>query len=251
MSPSLSIIIPAYNEQNCLGGSLVQVLGYAAACPGGAEVLVVDDGSTDATARIVEDMAAGNARGNVPLRLVRHSVNRGKGASIRSGFAQARGGIVLFTDADLSAPIAEADRLLEPIHAGRCDIAIGSRAVDPSLIEVHQSPLRRRGGRIFNAVVRALTGLDIADTQCGFKAFRRLPMEPVFRLQRVEGFAFDVELLYIASRRGLRIVELPVRWSHVHDSRVSLLTDSTKMFVDLCRIRWNDWRGRYRSAPEA
>jgi dolichyl-phosphate beta-glucosyltransferase len=245
MNQSLSIIIPAYNEQKCIASSLGEVLRFAAAQPGPAEVIVVDDGSSDTTAARVEEVMASLEPDAPRLRLVRHGVNRGKGASVRTGFAHAGGEIVLFTDADLSAPIEEATHLIEPVTTGECEVAIGSRAVDPSRVEIHQSLIRRSSGRIFNRMVRRITGLNIGDTQCGFKAFRRTAIAPAFAAQRLEGFAFDVELLYLASRLGLRILELPVRWRHVPDSRVSLVTDSVRMFLDICRIRLNHWRGAY------
>ncbi|MEP0841946.1 MAG: glycosyltransferase family 2 protein [Phycisphaerae bacterium] len=245
MSLSLSIIIPAYNEQARIGASLAEVLRFAQARPGGAEVIVVDDGSTDGTADLVSAFIAEHAGGEAALRLLRHEHNQGKGAGVRTGFQHAAGEIVLFTDADLSAPIDEAPRLIEPILAGECDVAIGSRALAGSVIQVRQSWLRRSMGRVFNRLVRAWTGLDIRDTQCGFKAFRRAAMAPAFAVQRVSGFAFDVELLYLARKLGLRVREVPVTWNHVGDSRVSLVFDSAAMFVELLKVRWNDRRGGY------
>ncbi|HOB74570.1 MAG TPA: glycosyltransferase family 2 protein [Phycisphaerae bacterium] len=245
MSETISIIIPAYNEADRIGRSLVEVLRFAADYRGGAEVIVVDDGSTDATAALVESL---QANAGERLKLVRHTHNRGKGASVRTGFEQAGGEIVLFTDADLSTPIAEAERLIGPVEAGECDVAIGSRAMAQSLIQVQQSWVRRTMGRTFNRLVRMWTGLGFSDTQCGFKAFRRSSMARVFALQRLEGFAFDVELLYLAAKFGLRVLEVPVTWSHVGQSRVSLVGDSAAMLVELIRIRLNDWRGLYREA---
>ena len=245
MSRALSIIIPAYNEAAGIGHSLTEVLRFAEAHPGGAEVIVVDDGSTDRTVGVVEGFLPGAGD---RLRLLRHPCNRGKGAAVHSGFAAAGGEIVLFTDADLSAPITEAPRLIDLIASGTCDVAIGSRAIDPSLIKVNQTWVRQTMGRTFNRLVRVWTGLTIRDTQCGFKAFRREAMAPIFAAQRLRGFAFDVELLYLAARRGLRIAEVPVTWNHVADSRVSLLADSAAMFMELIRIRINDWRGLYAEA---
>lgn len=245
MSSALSIIIPAYNEAARIGGSLADVLRFAEVYPGGAEVIVVDDGSTDRTVAVVDSFLP---RANQRLKLLRHPANRGKGAAVRLGFEAAGGEIVLFTDADLSAPITEAPRLIELIAAGACDVAIGSRAIDPSLIKVNQTWVRQTMGRTFNRLVRVWTGLTIRDTQCGFKAFRREAMAPIFAAQRLHGFAFDVELLYLATKRGLRIAEVPVTWNHVADSRVSLFADSAAMLMELIRIRVNDWRGLY---PEA
>lgn len=242
MSETLSIIIPAYNEASRIGGSLAEVLRFAERYPGKVEVIVVDDGSTDGTASLIEAFQPGAGE---RLRLVRHPRNRGKGASVRTGFEQARGEIVLFSDADLSTPIEEAVRLIEPVAAGVCDVAIGSRALEQSVIEVRQSWIRRSMGRIFNRIARWWTGLDIRDTQCGFKAFRREVMAPAFARQRLSGFAFDVELLYLANKLGLRVLEVPVTWRHVGDSRVSLVADSGAMLLELLRVRLNDWRGLY------
>lgn len=242
MSVALSIIIPAYNEAARIGQSLADVLRFSADYPGGAEVIVVDDGSTDGTTKIVEGLlpSAGDR-----LKLIRHLANCGKGAAVHTGFEATAGEIVLFTDADLSAPISEAPRLIEQLTTGVADFAIGSRALDRSRIRVQQSWLRRTMGRTFNRLVRLWTGLPIRDTQCGFKAFRRAPLAPIFAAQCLHGFAFDVELLYLASRRGLRIREVPVTWNHVADSRVALIGDSLAMFVELIRIRIHAWRGRY------
>ncbi len=250
MSSSVSIVIPAFNEAHRIVATLTDVVAFARSYPRVDEIIVVDDGSTDGTAELVASAARqSDSDGGPRLRLVRHEVNRGKGASVRTGFQHATADIVLFSDADLSAPITEMPRLIEPINAGECDIAIGSRALARSQIELQQSLLRRNAGRVFNRMVRLITGLPLRDTQCGFKAFRRACMEPVFAAQRIEGFAFDVELLYLASRSGLRIVELPVRWSHVHGSKVSMFVHTWEMASDLARIRLNDVLGRYDLTP--
>lgn len=245
MSHSVSIIIPAYNEANRIAASLRVVIEHARQQADWIEVIVVDDGSTDHTGEIVT-AARAELNGRPPrLSLVRHEVNRGKGAAVHTGFAHAGGDIVLFSDADLSAPISEAARLIEPIVAGEQDVVIGSRAIDLSMIEAQQSLLRRNAGRMFNRMVRLMTGLNLRDTQCGFKAFRRAAILPALSLQRIDGFAFDVELLFLARKMGLRILEVPVRWAHVHGSKVSMLTHTGEMALDLCRIRCNDLRGRY------
>lgn len=251
MNKSVSIIIPAYNEAERIASSLAQIASFARGYGGIIEILVVDDGSTDATARVVTEVGQRHEPGQPEVLLVQHTTNSGKGASIRTGFRAARGDIVLFTDADLSAPITEMPLLIDPIVAGACDIAIGSRAADPSRIELQQGPFRQIAGRIFNIMVRMVAGLDLLDTQCGFKAFRRAPMLPIFELQRIDGFAFDVELLYIAARRGLRIRELPVRWAHAPGSKVSMLVHTWEMAIDLVRIRLNDWTGKYVPQREA
>jgi dolichyl-phosphate beta-glucosyltransferase len=207
---------------------------------------VVDDGSTDGTARVAQEFS----REMPNLRLVSIGWNHGKGYSVRHGMLEARGRIALFTDADLSAPIEEAQKLLAAIEAGS-DVAIGSRAMDRRLIEVHQSALREAAGIIFNAFVRIFTGLPFQDTQCGFKAFVRERSRIVFEEQRIEGFGFDPEILFLAQRHGLRIAEVPVRWSHDAATRVHVLRDSARMFGDLLRIRWNWLLGRYtKRAPK-
>jgi hypothetical protein len=161
---------------------------------------------------------------------------------------EARGRIALFTDADLSSPIEESEKLLAALASGN-DAAIGSRALDRSLIAVHQSPLRELAGIIFNRFVRLFTGLSFHDTQCGFKAFVRKPSRIVFEQQRIERFGFDPEILFLAKRHGLRAVEVPVRWAHDPATKVHVLRDSLLMLGDLVYIRWNWLLGRYRRRP--
>lgn len=238
-APELSIVIPAFNEQRRLPETLRRVRAYLEARRADAEVIVVDDGSRDATAALVEAR-----RGEFPgLRLVSNGVNRGKGYSVRHGMLEARGRIVLFTDADLSAPIEEADKLLAAMRDH--EVAIGSRGVDRSLIEVHQSPLREFAGIVFNFLVRAITGLRFVDTQCGFKAFLREPSRIIFEQQRIERFGFDPEILFLAKRHGLRAVEIPVRWAHDPQTKVNMVRDSLRMFGEVLSIRWNWMLGRY------
>ena len=240
MPPELSVVIPAYNEERRLPDTLRRVRAYLEGRGISAEVIVVDDGSQDGTAALVENLRAGFSG----LRLVSNGRNRGKGYSVRHGMLEARGRIVLFTDADLSAPIEEAEKLLAPIHRGY-EVAIGSRGVDRSLIEVHQSPLRELAGIIFNRIVRVVTGLDFVDTQCGFKAFVREPARIVFEQQRIERFGFDPEILFLAKRHGLRAVEIPVRWAHHPHTKLNVLRDSLRMFWEVLSIRWNWLLGRY------
>lgn len=242
-APELSIIIPAYNEGKRLGRALARIRDYFASHPvgqGGIEILVVDDGSTDSTPKIAQEWAT-----QVPfLRLVSNGENRGKGYSVRHGMLEARGRIALFTDADLSSPIEESEKLLAAIEAGN-DVAIGSRAIDRSLIAVHQSRFREIAGIIFNGLVRIFTGLPIHDTQCGFKAFMRERCRAVFEQQRIERFGFDPEVLFLARRQGLRTAEVPVRWAHDPATKVHVFRDSFLMFGDLVYIRWNWLLGRY------
>jgi glycosyltransferase involved in cell wall biosynthesis len=242
-APELSIIIPAYNEESRLPRALERIRSYLSSrgwTETKVEILVVDDGSADGTAHAVEQWS----RELPGVRLILNGQNRGKGFSVRHGMLEARGRIALFTDADLSAPIEEADKLFAAIKAGE-DVAIGSRALDRSLIFVHQSRLRELAGIIFNGFVRTLTGLPFADTQCGFKAFRREPCRIIFEQQRIERFGFDPEILFLAKRHGLRAVEVPVRWAHDPATKVHMLRDSAMMFCDLFYIRWNWLLGRY------
>jgi len=239
-SPRLSIVIPAYNEAARIESALVGVLGCVERCGWDAEVLVVDDGSTDRTASIVQQWMARNRR----LHLIQNPGNRGKGYSVRNGLLQARGEIVLFTDADLSSPIEEAERLFEAIAAG-ADVAIGSRWLDKQKQTVHQPIYRRFFGRCFNAVTRRFIGLPFKDTQCGFKAFRRNAAQTIFRLQTIERWGFDPEILFIASKLGYKIVEVPVTWGHDERSRISYLKDGMKMLEEMGQIRANSLRGRY------
>ena len=240
-APPLSIVIPAYNEAKRISRTLEILQEYLESKGWVAEVIVVNDGSSDDTVAVVRSYIS---RWDA-LRLVDNGGNLGKGFSVRNGALGAQGHIVLFTDADLSAPIAEAPKLIDPIANGECDVTFGSRAVDRSLIGVHQSPFRETSGRIFNLFVQGLIGLPFKDTQCGFKAFRRSVAGPVFERQTIMGFGFDPEILYIAKKRGLRLREIPVRWDHVEGTTVRFLRDSCRMFLDLLRIRWNDFCGKY------
>lgn len=239
----LSIIIPAYNEELRLARALAKVRDYLTEQrlgPDQVEILVVDDGSKDATVRVAEEMK----RDLPSLRVVLNGRNRGKGYSVRHGMLEARGRLALFSDADFSSPIEEWPKLRAAIENGY-DGAIGSRAIDRSLITVHQAPLRELAGIIFNLFVRFFTGLAFQDTQCGFKAFVRERTRIVFEQQRIERFGFDPEILFLAKRHGLRIAEVPVRWAHDPATKVHVLRDSANMFTDLLYIRWNYIRGRY------
>jgi glycosyltransferase involved in cell wall biosynthesis len=240
--PGVSIIIPAFNEEGRLADTLEKIASYVRDKRPDSEVIVVDDGSTDGTAALAESW-----RDRIPqLRVVSNGTNRGKGFSVRHGSLEAKGDIILFTDADLSSPIEEGEKLFAALQSR--DVAIGSRAVDRSLIEVHQSPFREFAGIIFNRIVRAILWLPFVDTQCGFKAFRRERCRIIFEQQTIERFGFDPELLYLARHHGLSTVEVPVRWAHSPATKVSMMRDSVQMFLDVFVIRWNALRGRYRKA---
>jgi dolichyl-phosphate beta-glucosyltransferase len=243
--PELSIVIPSFNEELRLPVTLADISAYVRASKRETEVIVVDDGSTDRTADV-----ANSFRGEIQrLRVIANDRNRGKGYSVRHGMLEARGRVVLFTDADLSAPIDEADKLLAALADH--DVAIGSRALDRSLISVHQSAFREYAGMIFNFIVRAILRLPFVDTQCGFKAFRRDRCRVIFQQQRIERFGFDPELLYLARHHGLSAVEIPVRWAHSPATKVSMWRDSIQMFLDVFIIRWNAVRGRYPRSESA
>ena len=238
-APELSIIIPAYNEELRLPATLSSIAAYARSSKRRIEVIVVDDGSRDKTVAVAEQF-----RNEIPsLRVVSNGENRGKGYSVRHGMQEARGEIVLFTDADLSAPIEEVEKLLPAMKTN--DVAIGSRAMDRSQITVHESPFREFAGIIFNKIVRLILWLPFVDTQCGFKAFRREPCKIIFEQQTIERFGFDPELLYLARHHGLRSVEISVRWGHSPATKVSMMRDSMMMFVDVFVIRWNSITGKY------
>ena len=241
-APKLSIVIPAYNEEKRLPPTLATVLTYLDASPSlDAEVIVVDDGSRDGTAEAVVALGSKDSR----LRLVRNPGNRGKGYSVRHGMLEALGEWILFSDADLSAPIEELTKLMEAVETKNARIAIGSRALDRSLIGVHQSRWREVSGIMFNVVMRVLTGLPFADTQCGFKLYHREAARVVFSRQQLDGFGFDVEDLYIARIHGIPAVEVPVRWNNVEGTKVGLL-HGARSFSDLLLLRWHHLRGRYR-----
>jgi len=240
-SLDLSIVIPSYNEEKRLPATLQRIAAYLKASGHKGEVIVVDDGSTDQTAKVAESF-----QGQIEtLRVVSNGRNRGKGYSVRHGALEAYGEIVLFTDADLSAPIEEADKLLTKMD--EYDVAIGSRAVNRALIEVNESRFREFAGIVFNRIVRLILHLPFVDTQCGFKAFRREKCKIIFEQQTIERFGFDPELLYLARHHGLRTVDVAVRWAHSPATKISMWRDSLQMFLDVVVIRWNALRGRYRT----
>lgn len=245
---SVSIVIPAYNEESRLPSTIEAILRYLSR-PDSRwtdwEILVVDDGSRDGTAAVAERFHQRDAR----VSLLRNPGNRGKGYSVRHGMLAGRCEWVLFSDADLSTPIEELDNLYTACREQGCDLAIASRAIDRSLIEQRQSLLRELGGRGMNLLMRLIVGLNVADTQCGFKLFSRDAAQRIFPLQTIDGFGFDPELLFIARKLGYRFCEIPARWKHVEGTKVRLVRDSIRMVGDFLRIRRNDWAGKYRTPP--
>lgn len=238
---SLSVVIPAYNEEARLPGTLARVAQWLAGRAFSfSEVVVVDDGSSDGTAAVIERQSSSNPA----LRLLRNPGNRGKGYAVRHGMLEARGEWILYTDADLSTPIEEADKLYSAADRAGAAIAIGSRALDRSLVSVHQSIFREYSGQFFNVAMRALTGLPFHDTQCGFKLYQSRAARAVFSRQQLNGFSFDVEDLYIAQRCGMKSIEVPVRWANVVGTKVSLL-QGLRSFSDLMEIRRFAKQGKY------
>lgn len=242
LSRSLSIIIPAYNEENRLPPTLLQVTDYLEQSEWRpAEILVVDDGSSDSTVQVAEQYA----KRGFAVRVLRNPGNRGKGFAVRHGMQEGTGEWLLFTDADLSTPIAEIEKLWAAVRDGQAAVAIGSRALDRSLIGVRQPLFRERAGQIFNWVMQRVLGLRLSDTQCGFKLFRQDAARAVFERQKLDRFGFDAEALFLAQKLGFKIREIPVRWNDVAGSKVSI-TSGARGFLDLLRVRLNDLRGIYR-----
>jgi dolichyl-phosphate beta-glucosyltransferase len=243
MSLALSIIIPAYNEAARLGRTLQSTLVYLNDYDAAAELIVVDDGSHDDTAKIAESILARSDR--VAARLIRYEPNRGKGYAVRTGLLAAQAPIALFTDADLSTPLSEIPKIVAPIASGEYDLVFGSRALDRSLIGVDQPWRRKQSGRIFNLIVRLATGMPFWDTQCGFKAFRMSVCRPIIEAATVDRFGFDVELLFVAYRAGLRLLERAVRWNHNEGSKVNVARDSFRMLNEVLSIRRRARAGGY------
>lgn len=240
MEPTYSIVIPAYNEQSRISSTLERVLSFVHAQGWDAEVVVVNDGSRDNTAEIVQSFAAKDPS----LRLIDNPGNHGKGYSVRNGMLRARGSIILFSDADLSSPIEESVKLFAALESG-ADIAIGSRWLRAEL-QTQRQPLHRQlFGRIFNLLLRTTLGLQFADTQCGFKAFKRAAAHAIFPWQKIERWGFDPEILFLARKFGFKVQEVPVAWGHVGDARINPIIDGARMFQEMLRIRWYDFTGKY------
>ncbi|HKD59876.1 MAG TPA: dolichyl-phosphate beta-glucosyltransferase [Terracidiphilus sp.] len=244
--PRYSIVIPAYNESARIPATLRSVVECVRANQWPAEVIVVNDGSIDSTAQVVRDFSLQAPE----VRLLENPGNRGKGYSVRAGILRAQGEIVMFTDADLSAPMEEAELLFAAIANG-ADIAIGSRWVESGRQTARQPLYRQFFGRCFNLVCRMVMNLPFADTQCGFKAFTRTAAQTVFQLQTIERWGFDPEILFIAIKRGFRIVEVPVSWAHDERSRISYLRDGIQMLKELAIVRWNALTGVYSRSIKA
>jgi len=243
--PKYSIVIPAYNESRRIPATLESVVAIVRSSGWNAEILVVDDGSTDNTA----DVIRGFSQKYPEIHLLQNGENHGKGYSVRSGLLQAHGEVVMFTDADLSAPMEEAERLFAAIAQG-ADIAIGSRWLERDR-QTHRQPLYRQFfGRCFNRFTRMVMGLSFADTQCGFKAFTRESAQTIFQLQTIEGWGFDPEILFIALKRGYKIAEVPVSWAHDERTRMSYLKDGLKMLQEIASVRKNAFLGRYNKPVE-
>ena len=239
--PSVSIVIPAYNEEARLPATLEAVVAYLRQKNFAfVEVVVVDDGSRDGTVELVERWR----RDHACIRLLKNPGNRGKGFTVRHGVLDAKGDWILYTDADLSAPIAELDKLMAAAQRVEAQVAIGSRAIDRSLVGVHQSAFRELSGRAFNVLMRLITGLPFLDTQCGFKLFSAAAAREIFSRQQLDGFSFDVEDLVIAKSLGLRAIEVPVVWNNVEGTKVSTLA-GVASFLALVGIRWRALTGRY------
>lgn len=238
MLPPISVVIPAFNEAVRISDTLAVTIGYLEKESPSSEVIVVNDGSTDATGEVIRRVSA--VPSPIAVQLLENSPNRGKGAAVRTGLSSATKPIAVFFDADLSTPIDELPKIVEPIAQNEVDIAFGSRALNRELIGNRQPWRREQGGRVFNLVVRLATGLPFWDTQCGFKAFGMEACRPVIDAAKIIGFGFDVELLLLARRAGLRLKEIPVRWNHHEGSKIRFVHDSARMLREVLSLRAND-----------
>lgn len=243
MSPEISIVIPAYDESDRLRGPLERVFEYLESGKVSAEIIVVDDGSSDGTTETARSVFADHPQ--IDSRVVTYSPNRGKGYAVRVGLKESRAHIALFSDADLSTPIEEMEKLVRPIQLGEYDVTFGSRALDRSLIGTHQPWRREQGGKLMNLIIRAMSGLPFSDTQCGFKAFNMVKFRPLLDVMTIDRFGFDVEFLFVAKYHGLRLKEIPVRWNNVEGSKVSVFRDTRRMFAELMQVRKNASKAKY------
>ena len=243
MNPSVSIVIPAYNESDRIGSPLETIIAYISEQDLNAEIIVVDDGSQDDTASFAKRVLS-SAPG-IRSKVIHYDQNRGKGFAVKTGLFSSEAEIALFSDADLSAPIDEMPKLIDPIRAGEYDVTFGSRALDRSLIGTHQPWRREQGGRLVNLIIRKLSGLPFSDTQCGFKAFNMAKFRPLLDVMTIDRFGFDVEFLFVANYHHLRLAEIPVRWNDVAGSKVSAIRDTRRMIGELIQIRRNAKKGVY------
>jgi dolichyl-phosphate beta-glucosyltransferase len=246
MLPAFSVVIPAFNEAVRIGDTLRATICYLETASPQSELIVVDDGSSDATANVAREVFAGETR--LPTRLLENFPNRGKGAAVREGLLTAARSIAVFFDADLSTPIDELPKIVESVARGEVDVAFGSRALDRKLIGNRQPWRREQAGRVYNLLVRLATGLPFWDTQCGFKAFAMERSRPIIAASKINGFGFDVELLFLAQTAGLRLREIPVRWNHFEGSKVHFFHDSLRMLRDVMSLRAHLHAGEYDAA---
>ena len=244
MTPEVSIVIPAYNESERIVAPLQTILKFISTTGKNIEVIVVDDGSSDDTAQVAQREFA--TEPNIRSNVIRYEKIRGKGFAVKTGLMAAAADVALFSDADLSTPIDEMSKLIDPIMRAECDVAFGSRALDRSLIGTHQPWRREQGGRVMNFIIRTMSGLPFADTQCGFKAFDLTKFRPLLDVMKIDRFGFDVEFLFVANHHNLRLKEIPVRWNDVEGSKVSVLRDTRRMISELNQIRSNAKSGRYK-----
>ena len=243
MTPAISIIIPAFEEEDRLDESVGKILTYIENEKLSAELIIVDDGSGDKTAETAE--AACARFPELQTKVIRYEQNRGKGYAVKTGLLAAQADIALFSDADLSTPIEELPKLVKQIQTGEYDLTFGSRALDRKLIGTHQPWRREQGGRVMNLIIKTMSGLPFLDTQCGFKAFNMKKFRPLLELMTVDRFGFDVEFLFVADYNNLRLKEIPVRWNNVEGSKVSVFRDTRRMFTELSQIRKNAKRRVY------
>lgn len=243
MTPEISIVVPAFDEQDRLGASLQNIQSYLVTQNLSAELIVVDDGSADGTKEVAETVLAECPE--IISQVIRYDENRGKGYAVRTGLLAAQAPVALFSDADLSTPIEELPKLVDPIRNRNFDVTFGSRALDRSLIGTHQPWRREQGGKVMNFVIKTMSGLSFSDTQCGFKAFNMEKFRPLLDKMTINRFGFDVEFLFVANYHKLRLKEIPVRWNNVEGSKVSVLRDTRRMFFELAEVRRNARRGVY------
>ncbi len=243
MKPAISIVIPAFEEEDRLGKTLRQIFGFVESEKLAAELIIVDDGSKDRTAEVGTQVCAEFPE--IQSEVIRYEDNRGKGFAVKTGLQAANAEIAIFSDADLSTPIEELYKLVKPIEAGEVDVAFGSRALDRSLIGTHQPWRREQGGRVMNLIIKTMSGLKFLDTQCGFKAFNMKKFRPLLKLMTIDRFGFDVEFLFVADHHHLRLKEIPVRWNNVEGSKVSVIRDTRRMISELTQIRRNAKNGIY------